>query len=222
MTFSAPKWVSALWAVGSPYERARIEAAHTRAVAGAIARIERDVELVRAREGGKARSGSSAERLLAAEFVHTSSRLTRDQERGGVPDPQLHSHVWCSAPSATDGTLRRGRLARAVPRARGQTARGIARSSHTTSSSSGLQIEGGTGRDGRYFEVKGVPQDADGALVGTRGGHRAGGTRVPHPLRPRPPRRRAGFDHPAPAARRRRRKPQTSTRHGRRSARSTA
>ena len=51
MTFSAPKSVSALWAVVLPYERARIEAAHTQAVAGTIARIERDVELVRGRTG---------------------------------------------------------------------------------------------------------------------------------------------------------------------------
>ena len=40
MTFSAPKSVSALWAVSSPYERVRIEAAHSRAVAGTIARLE--------------------------------------------------------------------------------------------------------------------------------------------------------------------------------------
>ncbi len=92
LTFSAPKSVSALWAVSSPYERARIEAAHGRAVAGTIARIERDVELLRTRVDGELR-WERAERLLAAEFVHTSSRLTRDQERGGVPDPQLHSHV---------------------------------------------------------------------------------------------------------------------------------
>lgn len=92
MTFSAPKSVSALWAVGSPYERARIEAAHTKAVAGALARTERDVQLVRTRTGGKLQ-WQHAERLVAAEFVHTSSRLTKEQETGGVPDPQLHSHV---------------------------------------------------------------------------------------------------------------------------------
>ncbi len=92
MTFSAPKSVSALWAVSAPYERARIEAAHSRAVAGAIGRVERDVELLRSRVNGELH-WERAHRLLAAEFVHTSSRLTRDQESGGVPDPQLHSHV---------------------------------------------------------------------------------------------------------------------------------
>ena len=92
MTFSAPKSVSALWAVSSPYERARIEATHSKAVAGAIARTERAVALVRTRSERKLH-WEKASSLLAAEFVHTSSRLTRDQESGGVPDPQLHSHV---------------------------------------------------------------------------------------------------------------------------------
>ena len=40
---------------------------------------------------------------MAAEFVHTSSRLTRDQERGGVPDPQLHSHVVVLGAERRDG-----------------------------------------------------------------------------------------------------------------------
>ncbi len=49
MTFSAPKSVSALWAVSSPYRRAQIEAAHRGAIASAMSRVERDVELVRRR-----------------------------------------------------------------------------------------------------------------------------------------------------------------------------
>ncbi len=83
MTFSAPKSVSALWAVGSRYERARIETAHTKAVAGAIARTERDVQLVRTRTGGKLQ-WQHAERLVAAEFIHTSSRLTKPESTDSV------------------------------------------------------------------------------------------------------------------------------------------
>ncbi len=156
MTFSAPKSVSALWAVSSPYERARIEAAHTKAVAGAIARTERDVELLRTRVGGQLR-WERASRLLAAEFVHTSSRLTRDQERGGVPDPQLHSHVVVLGAERTNGrfaAVDSRELFRAA-RANGawyraELADGLREL--------GLEINGGTGRDGRYFEVAGVPQ----------------------------------------------------------------
>jgi conjugative relaxase-like TrwC/TraI family protein len=155
MTFSAPKSVSALWAVGSPYERARIEAAHVAAVASALGRTERDVELVRTRTGGELR-WQRAQRLVAAEFVHTSSRLTREQETGGVPDPQLHSHVVVLGAERTDGRFaavdsrelfRAARAGGAWYRA--ELACNLERL--------GLEIEGGTGRDGRYFEVKGVP-----------------------------------------------------------------
>jgi conjugative relaxase-like TrwC/TraI family protein len=156
LTFSAPKSVSALWAVSGPYERARIEAAHTRAVAGAIARTERDVALVRTRVDGDLR-WEPANSLLAAKFVHTSSRLTRDQERGGVPDPQLHSHVVVLGAERSDGrhvAVDSRELFRAA-RANGawyraELAQGLQQL--------GLEIRSGTGRDGRYFEVAGVPE----------------------------------------------------------------
>jgi conjugative relaxase-like TrwC/TraI family protein len=156
LTFSAPKSVSALWAVSSPYDRARIEAAHTKAVGGAIARTERDVELVRTRVAGELR-WQRAGSLLAAEFVHTSSRLTRDQERGGVPDPQLHSHVVVLGAERRDGryvAVDSRELFRAA-RANGawyraELAEGLQQL--------GLEVRTGTGRDGRYFELAGVPE----------------------------------------------------------------
>jgi len=156
MTFSAPKSVSALWAVSSPYERARIEAAHSRAVAGAIDRVERDVELLRSRVNGELH-WERAYRLLAAEFVHTSSRLTRDQERGGVPDPQLHSHVVVLGAERVNGRFaavdsrelfRSARANGAWYRA--ELAAGL--------QELGLEVRGRTGKDGRYFEVAGVPE----------------------------------------------------------------
>ena len=57
---------------------------------------------MRRREDGALR-WEPARSLVAAEFVHTSSRLTRDQERDGVPDPQLHSHVVVLAAQREDG-----------------------------------------------------------------------------------------------------------------------
>lgn len=156
MTFSAPKSVSALWAVSSPYERARIEAAHSKAVAGAIARTERNVALVRTRSEGKLH-WEKASSLLAAEFVHTSSRLTRDQESGGVPDPQLHSHVIVLGAERADGrfaAVDSRELFRAA-RTNGAWYRAeLAEGLHGL----GLQIESATGRDGRYFEIAGVPE----------------------------------------------------------------
>ena len=92
LSFSAPKSVSVLWAVSGPEQREQIERAHSEAVASALGRIERDVELLRSRQGGELH-WERAQGVLAATFVHTSSRLAVDEEQGGVPDPQLHSHV---------------------------------------------------------------------------------------------------------------------------------
>ena len=104
MTFSPPKDVSALWATSSLYRRAQIEAAHAKAVASALERTEREVALVRRKTDGVVRF-EKARRLLAAESVHTTSRLARGQEADGVPDPQLHSHVAVIAAERQDGKI---------------------------------------------------------------------------------------------------------------------
>ena len=80
MTFSAPKSVSALWAVSSPYERARIEAAHSRAVAGTIARVERDVELLRTRVNGELHGNEPSACLRPSSSTpRAGSRATRSR-----------------------------------------------------------------------------------------------------------------------------------------------
>jgi conjugative relaxase-like TrwC/TraI family protein len=155
LTFSAPKSVSALWAVSSPYERARIEAAHGHAVAGTITRIERDVELLRTRVNGELRWERAAS-MLAAEFVHTSSRLTRDQESDGVPDPQLHSHVLVLGAERTNGPFAAVDSRELFRSARANGAFYRAELAHGLREL-GLEIHGRTGRDGRYFELAGVP-----------------------------------------------------------------
>jgi conjugative relaxase-like TrwC/TraI family protein len=156
LTFSAPKSVSALWAVSGPGEREVIERAHREAVVSTIGRIERDVALVRERANGQVRH-ERARSVLAGEFVHTSSRLTRGQEQQGVPDPQLHSHVVVLGAERMDGRFvavdsRPLFLAARENGAwyRAELARGLQQR--------GLAVEGQTGRDGRYFEVKGVPR----------------------------------------------------------------
>jgi hypothetical protein len=62
------------------------------------------VALVRRRSGGVVRF-ERARSLLGAEFVHTTSRLARDQEEVAVPDPQLHSHLVLFAAERKDGRL---------------------------------------------------------------------------------------------------------------------
>jgi conjugative relaxase-like TrwC/TraI family protein len=156
LMFAPPKSVSALWAVSGPYRRAQIEAAHHRAVASTLARIEREVAVVRRRSGGMVRF-ERAESLLAAEFVHTTSRLAQDQEAGAVPDPQVHSHLVLFAAERLDG-----RLAAIESRRLYLTARehgGWFRAKFAAELSQlGLPIERRTGRDGRYFEIRGVPE----------------------------------------------------------------
>ena len=149
--------MSALWALSGRYRRAQIEVAHRRAVASAVRRIERDVALVRRRENGELR-WETAKTLVAAEFVHTSSRLTRDQERDGVPDPQLHSHVVILTAQRQDG-----RFAAVDSRElfRSQRANGAwyrAELAHELRQL-GLEVRGRTDRDGRFFELKGVPEE---------------------------------------------------------------
>ena len=157
LTFSAPKSVSALWAVSGPYRRAQIEAAHRGAITSAMSRAERDVELVRRREKGVLR-WEPARSLVRAEFVHTSSRLTRGQEGHGVPDPQLHSHVVVVAAERRDGKFAAVDSRELFRSARVNGAWYRAELAYSLGEL-GLEVRGGQGKDGRYFELAGVPGD---------------------------------------------------------------
>lgn len=182
LTFSAPKSLSALWAVSGPYRRAQIEVAHRRAVASALARVQREVPVVRRREGGALR-WEPARSLVAAQFVHTSSRLTRDQECDGVPDPQLHSHVVVLAAQRADGRFaavdsrelfRSQRVNGAWYRAElAQELRGL-----------GLRLERRTGRGGPVLRGRWSSGRLGEGLVAADGGDRARGARVSRSLRP--------------------------------------
>jgi conjugative relaxase-like TrwC/TraI family protein len=156
VTFSAPKSVSVLWAVSDPYHRAQIEAAHRGAVGSARERIEREERLVRRREGGVVR-WEQARGVVAAEFTHTASRLTAEQESGrGVPDPQLHSHLVVLAAERMDG-----RFAAVDSRELFRSAR-VSGAWYRAELASrlqdlGLAVDEQSGAGGRYFEVVGVP-----------------------------------------------------------------
>ena len=151
-----PKSVSALWATAGPYRRAQIEAAHERAMAGALVRTEREVALVRRKSGGVVRF-ERAKSLLAAEFVHTSSRLAQDQVAGAVPDPQLHSHLIFFAAERTDGKLA-AIESRQLYRSARENGAWYRAELAAALRELGVPIERRTGRGGRYFEVRGVPE----------------------------------------------------------------
>jgi conjugative relaxase-like TrwC/TraI family protein len=157
LTFSPPKSVSALWAACSGEQREQIAQAHRDAVASTIGQIERRVELVRTRRDGVLR-WEHAQGLIAAKFMHTSSRLTRGQERDGIPDPQLHTHVVVLAAQREDGRfaavdsrelLRSARMNGAWYRA--QLAENLQQI--------GVTVSSRTGNDERYFEVMFVPKE---------------------------------------------------------------
>ncbi len=156
LMMAPPKSVSALWATCSPYRRAQIEAAHRRAVASALERTQREVALVRRKAGGVVRF-ERAKSLLAAEFVHTSSRLAQDQEAGGIPDPQLHSHLVVFAAERGDGKLAAVE-SRQLYKAARENGAWYRSELAANLRELGVPVQRRTGRGERYFEIEAVPE----------------------------------------------------------------
>ncbi|MGA2474028.1 MAG: MobF family relaxase [Acidimicrobiales bacterium] len=82
LTFSAPKGVSLLWALGSEDVRGTISAAHDQAVGAVLDRLSS--EACFARRGRDGKQLIEAEGFVGAAFRHRTSR---------AGDPQLHTHV---------------------------------------------------------------------------------------------------------------------------------
>ena len=82
LTFSSPKSVSLLYALGSPEQAAAARAAHDQAVTEGLAYLERHALVARRGTDGLRQIATSG--LVAAGFVHRTSRNG---------DPQLHTHV---------------------------------------------------------------------------------------------------------------------------------
>lgn len=164
-TFSAPKSVSAVWALASPELRAEIEAAQERAVESALAHAVEFVPMVRRRVDRSMVVRETPVELIATSWRHTTARAVA----GRAPDPQLHSHV------VLHGAVRQGdgRVVAIESRAwlvhqreLGAAYRAqLARELHGL----GFEIQAQTGRGGRYFELQGVPQ---GLLEQWSGRHR--------------------------------------------------
>jgi conjugative relaxase-like TrwC/TraI family protein len=97
LTFSAPKSVSVAWALADEPTRARIHAAHWRALEAVIAYGESEVFATRTGHGGAI--SEDVRGVVAAAFDHWDSR---------AGDPQLHTHVVVMnrAQSAVDGRWR--------------------------------------------------------------------------------------------------------------------
>jgi conjugative relaxase-like TrwC/TraI family protein len=153
-TFSAPKSVSAIWAVADVDLRTRIEAAHEQAIDRALRYAARQVPMVRHRADRGAVVHAKAAELIATSWRHTTARAVGNR----VPDPQLHSHVLLHAAVRDDQRVvaidsrswfvHRRELGAAY---RTELAREL--------TALGFEVERGTGRGGRYFEIAGVPQE---------------------------------------------------------------
>lgn len=90
LTFSCPKGVSVLWAIGNAKLRATIERAEAKAVAATVAFLERELPLGRRGHNGGRREHV---KLLAAAFPHGEARPERHADGVVAPDPQRHTHV---------------------------------------------------------------------------------------------------------------------------------
>jgi conjugative relaxase-like TrwC/TraI family protein len=160
LTFSAPKSVSAVWALGSEEQRAGVEVAHGRAVSRALEHLRGEVAVVREGAGGQVIS--TARDVLAAEFRHTTARGVAG---GEAPDPQLHSHVVVTGVVREDGQFA-AVASRPLFRAARELGAFYRGALAEELQGQGYEIAAGTGRDGRYFEVAGISEGAREALSG--------------------------------------------------------
>jgi conjugative relaxase-like TrwC/TraI family protein len=153
LTFSAPKSVSAVWALGNAAQRTDMEAAHAVAVREAMAHLTETVPTVRRRYSGQVVEEPARE-VVAAEYRHTTARGVLE---GDVPDPQLHSHVVVTSAVRDDG-----RIVAVASRPVFRSAREVGAFYRSALAHElvqrGYAIEAGTGKQGRYFEIAGVPQ----------------------------------------------------------------
>jgi conjugative relaxase-like TrwC/TraI family protein len=153
VTFSAPKSVSTVWALGDPWQREQIEAAHARAVESTVRYLREQVPVVRRRYGGQVVE-EHAKDVIAAEYRHTTARGVSGAQ---APDPQLHSHVVISGAVREDE-----RIVAVASRPIFRSARELGAFYRSSLAEElveeGYEIERGTGKDGRYFEIAGVPR----------------------------------------------------------------
>jgi conjugative relaxase-like TrwC/TraI family protein len=153
LTFSAPKSVSVAWALGDEQERRAIEAAHAAAVTDAMTHLTETVPTVRRRFDGQLVEECAAD-LVAAEYRHTTARGVTE---GDAPDPQLHSHVVVTSAIREDG-----RVVAVASRPVFRSARELGAYYRSALAfeltERGYRVERGTGKQGRYFEIEGVPR----------------------------------------------------------------
>lgn len=161
LTFSAPKSVSIVWAIGGEETRAGVEAAQTRAVEAVLKHIEENFPLARRGSSSKGTITYEKAKLLAAAFLHGSSRPVDDKS---LPDPQIHTHLMLQNMALREdgtwgaldhkqlfewkmalGAIYRAELSKEVE-------------------AMGFKVEA----DGDFFRIKGIPKELEEEFSGRR------------------------------------------------------
>jgi conjugative relaxase-like TrwC/TraI family protein len=159
--FSAPKSVSTAWALADSWQREQIEQAHANAVEQAVGYMRENVGVVRRRYGGGVIE-ESAKDLIAVEYRHTTARGVSGAD---APDPQLHSHVVITSVVREDDRIV-AVASRPVFRATGEVGAFYRSALAQELANQGYAIEQATGKDGKYFEIAGVPEELRDAFSG--------------------------------------------------------
>jgi conjugative relaxase-like TrwC/TraI family protein len=154
VTFSAPKSVSVVWALGDPWQREQIEADHAKAVERSMAYLKERVPVVRRRYDGQVVE-ENARDVIATAYLHTTARGVSGAE---APDPQLHTHVVISGAVREDDRIM-AVASRPVFRGLREVGAFYRSALAQELAEEGYPIEQGTGKDGKYFEIAGVPAE---------------------------------------------------------------
>jgi conjugative relaxase-like TrwC/TraI family protein len=154
VTFSAPKSVSVVWALGDPWQREQIEAAHAKAVERSMSYLKGRVPVVRRRYSGQVVE-EHAKDVIATAYRHTTARGVSGAE---APDPQLHTHVVISGAVREDDRIV-AVASRPVFRGLREVGAFYRSALAQELADQGYPIEQGTGKDGKYFEIAGVPAE---------------------------------------------------------------
>jgi conjugative relaxase-like TrwC/TraI family protein len=152
--FSAPKSVSVAWALADPWQREQIENVHANAVEQTVEYMREHVPVVRRRYGGGVVE-EPAKDLIAVEYRHTTARGVSG---ASAPDPQLHSHVVITSAIREDDRIV-AVASRPVFRAAGELGAFYRSVLAEELAREGYRIDHRTGRDGKYFEIAGVPEE---------------------------------------------------------------
>jgi conjugative relaxase-like TrwC/TraI family protein len=150
LTFSAPKSVSVVWSQAGPAVRAAIERAMLRSANAMLTYMTQTKPVVQG-------VGEPAHGFVASAALQVTARRARDEE---VPSPQLHVHGVLVGIEDEEGRLKTpgtdALFKHDAPLEGGAIGRAVLAEELREL---GFELDWGTGKHGRFFEIRGVPQE---------------------------------------------------------------